>query len=116
MHNFRKLKVWQKAVKLVKPVYKLASKLPVEENYALTSQIKRACSSISANIAEGAGRNTDKDFAKFLSIAQGSCFELESHLIVADTLEFISEDDLKAMEINIIEIEKMLNTMITKFS
>jgi len=116
MHNFKKLIVWQKAVELVKLVYKLTIQFPNDEKYALTSQIKRACTSISANIAEGSGRGTNKDFARFLSIAQGSCFELESHLIVAETLEFISEEDLLNMKNKIIEIEKILSTMITKFS
>ena len=116
MHNFRKLIVWQKAVEIVRPIYELTMKFPNEEKYALTSQVKRSCTSVSANIAEGAGRNTNKDFARFLSIAQGSCFELESHLIVAETLEFISKEDLSIMENKIIEIEKMLSTMIIKFS
>ena len=114
MHNFRKLNVWTKAINLVKPVYILANKFPNEEKYTLISQVKRVVTSISANIAEGAGRGTQKDFERFLSIAQGSCFEVENHLIVAETLDFISLEELDNILPEIHEIQKMLNAMITR--
>ena len=114
MHNFRKLNVWIKAIKLVKPVYALANKFPIEEKFSLISQVKRAVTSISANIAEGAGRGTQKDFERFLSIAQGSCFEVENHLIVAETLDFISLEELELILPDIHEIQRMLNAMITR--
>jgi len=114
MHNFRKLNVWVKAIEIVKPIYALANKFPSEEKFALISQIKRAVTSVSANIAEGAGRGTQKDFERFLSIAQGSCFEIENHLIVAETLDFITSNELENILPEIHEIQKMLNAMITR--
>ena len=108
MNNFRELKVWQKARAIVKDIYFLTSKFPVEEKYALTSQIKRATVSISSNIAEGSGRSTKPDFAKFLDISLGSCYEVESDLIIASDLSFISEIELEKIIPKIQEIEKML--------
>lgn len=108
MNDFRELKVWQKARFIVKEVYSLTSKFPIEEKYALISQIKRATISISSNIAEGSGRSTKPDFAKFLDISLGSCYEVESDLIIAADLSFISENALNIIIPKIQEIEKML--------
>jgi four helix bundle protein len=76
MRNFRELKVWEKAHELTLLVYRNTKSFPKEELYGLTSQIRRACSSIPANIAEGCGRQTEKDFSRFLQIAFGSASEL----------------------------------------
>ncbi len=92
MHNFRELKIWQKGRTLVKDVYELTTFLPKEETFGLTSQIKRSVISIPSNIAEGAGRGSDKDFNRFLDIAYGSCFELETQLILCVDLTYISEE------------------------
>lgn len=108
MNNFRELKVWQKARAIVKDVYLLTKKFPNDEKYALTSQIKRAAISISSNIAEGSGRSTNSDFAKFLDISLGSCYEIEHDFILASDLLFISENELKTIISKIIEIERML--------
>ena len=78
MHNYKELKVWQKAVQLSTAVYSLCSELPAEEKYGLKSQMQRCSVSIASNIAEGAGRNSNKEFKYFLSIANGSCYELET--------------------------------------
>jgi four helix bundle protein len=108
MNNFRELKVWQKARAIVKDVYGLTISFPDDEKYALTSQIKRASVSISSNIAEGSGRNTDADFAKFLDISLGSCYEIENDFILASDLLFISKNELKTITDKIQEIERML--------
>ncbi|MGV6861394.1 MAG: four helix bundle protein [Putridiphycobacter sp.] len=78
MHNFRELKVWNKAIEIVEGIYLLAKKLPESEKFTFTSQITRCSISIPSNIAEGAGRGTNKDFIRFLNMATGSCYELET--------------------------------------
>jgi four helix bundle protein len=108
MHNFKELIVWQKARKLVKDVYLTISLFPEDEKYGLISQIRRASVSIPANIAEGAGRNTDKDFGRFLDIANGSCFELETLLILAVDLDYLSKSKYDIILKDIEEIQKMI--------
>ena len=108
MHNYKKMKIWMEARILVKSVYKISRKLPKEELYGLTSQIRRAVVSIPANIAEGAGRGTDRDFCHFLDIARGSLFELDTLLILANDLEYISEEELNPVFNSISEIVKMM--------
>ena len=108
MHNFKELIVWQKARKLVKDVYLTISLFPEDEKYGLISQIRRASVSIPANIAEGAGRNTDKDFGRFLDIAHGSCFELETLLILAVDLDYLSKSKYDIILKDIEEIQKMI--------
>ena len=108
MHNYKEMKIWQKARKLVKVVYKISKKLPKEELYGLTSQIRRAIVSVPANIAEGAGRGTDRDFCHFLDIARGSLFELDTLLILSSDLEYVSEEELNPVFESINEIIKMM--------
>jgi four helix bundle protein len=91
MKDFRQLKVWEKSHQLALSVYKATKKFPKEELYGLTSQIRRASMSIPTNIAEGCGRNTDKEFARFLQIAMGSASETEYQLILARDLEFFQQ-------------------------
>lgn len=76
MHKIEELKIWQKSIELTKLVYELVAVLPSNEKYGLISQIKRSSISIPSNIAEGAGRNSNKEFKHFLSIANGSSYEL----------------------------------------
>jgi len=108
MHQFKELLVWQKAVDLVVSVYDALSSFPEEEKFGLSSQIKRAATSIPSNIAEGAGRNTNKDFRYFLSISKGSINELQTQLIIAQRLNLLSEEKLQSLEERIVEISKML--------
>ena len=108
MHNYKKMKIWQDATIQVTAVYKISKKLPKEELYGLTSQIRRAAVSIPANIAEGAGRGTDRDFCHFLNIARGSLFELDTLLILANDLEYVSEEELNPVFNSINEIVKMM--------
>lgn len=111
MHNYKKLKVWEKAIELATDVYSLTASFPAEEKYNLVSQMRRSAISISSNIAEGAGRNTDKDFSRFLSIAYGSLYELESQILVSVKLKFIKENILND---KIDELQKMIYTFIQK--
>lgn len=106
MHNVKELKIWQKAVDLATDIYQLTAHFPNEEKYGLTSQIRRAVVSISSNIAEGAGRNSDKEFVQFLSIANGSAYELQTQLIISRNLGLINaslEDILDRID----QIQKM---------
>jgi four helix bundle protein len=92
MHDFRKLEVWQEAKQLTKQIYKEVQKFPKEEMFGLSSQIKRAAISVPSNIAEGAGRKTDKDFANFLSYAIGSAYEIETQLELSAELGFMDKE------------------------
>jgi four helix bundle protein len=91
MRSFHDLLVWQEAHQVTLAVYKATAEFPRDELYGLTSQIRRAVSSISANIAEGCGRATDADFARFCQIAMGSSSELEYHLLLCLDLGFIDK-------------------------
>lgn len=82
VHNFRKMDVWKNAMELTKSVYKMLAEIPMDEKFGLKSQISRCAVSIASNIAEGSGRSTDKDFSHFLSMSLGSCYELETQLIL----------------------------------
>ena len=93
MRPHRNLEAWSKAVDFVVVVYRMTESFPKEEKFGLTSQIRRAAVSIPANIAEGAGRTSDKEFAHFLSNAQGTASELETELIIAQRLGYLSEQN-----------------------
>lgn len=114
MKDFKKLKIWQRSHKVTLSVYKASSKFPGEEIYDLTSQIRRSAISVPSNIAEGCGRNSDAELARFLVIASGSAFELLSQLILSKDLEYLSEADFKVLETELTEIMKMINTFIQK--
>lgn len=88
MRNFRKLHVWNDARALVKEVYFLTNQLPQTEKFGLISQINRCAISIPANIAEGSPKDSQKDFVRFLQISLGSSYELETHLIICNDLDF----------------------------
>jgi len=107
-HNFRELKVWQKARKAVKEIYLLTDSFPSEEKFGIISQIRRAAISISCNISEGAGRGTDKYFARFLDLAEGSANEVINLLFLSFDLEFISEEQQNHFLETYEEINKML--------
>ena len=108
--SYKDLLIWQKGIKIVCLVYPLVKSFPQEELYALTSQIKRASISIPSNIAEGYGRNTDKSFSHFLDISRGSLFEIETQLLIANELGFITNETLYPEILSQIEEEsKMIN-------
>jgi four helix bundle protein len=108
MRNFRELSVWAKAHELAVVVYRGTCEFPKYEMYGLTSQIRRAASSIGANIAEGAGRGSDADFCRFLQISLGSANELHNHLLLAKDLGFLTEIDFVELEGRTREIQRML--------
>lgn len=108
MHNFKELKIWQISRKLVKDIYEITVTFPTSEKYGLISQLRRCVVSIPANIAEGSGRNTDKDFSHFLNISLGSAYELETLLILSCDVGLITQDQLERISIRISEIQKMI--------
>ncbi len=108
MNYFKELKVWQKAIELVTNTYLKTQSFPKEEIYGLTSQIGRCAVSIPSNIAEGCGRNTPKDFNKFLGISLGSAFEFETQLIISNNLNFINQEDFNFLESEIQHIQNMI--------
>lgn len=114
MKNFRELKVWEKAHELTLAVYKATVAFPKEELYGLTSQIRRSSSSIPANIAEGCGRRSDAEFARFLQISMDSASELEYHLLLARDLSFLHQATYEDLNREVIEIKRMLATFIQK--
>ncbi|CAM1374017.1 four helix bundle protein [Tenacibaculum xiamenense] len=107
MHKVEDLKIWQKAIQLAKTVYLLTAELPLDEKYELTSQIKRSATSISSNIAEGAGRNSQKEFKHFLNIANGSSYELYTQLILLSELNLTDKNKVQPIIELCIEIQKM---------
>ncbi|OGZ07830.1 MAG: hypothetical protein A3C93_05925 [Candidatus Lloydbacteria bacterium RIFCSPHIGHO2_02_FULL_54_17] len=111
MRGYKDLIVWQRSIELTSLVYTLVRDFPKEELFGLTSQIKRAAVSIPANIAEGSGRRTEKDFRHFLSIAYGSALELETHLIITKGFSFGKIDLYDKIEKILTEVLKMLNKM-----
>ncbi|GGF69256.1 four helix bundle protein [Wenyingzhuangia marina] len=108
MHNFRELKIWKISKDFCKEVYLVTKSFPKSEIYGLTSQLNRAVVSIPSNIAEGCGRETSKDLARFITIALGSAYEIETQLIIAFELEFIKEEDFETLLFKIKQIQKML--------
>jgi len=111
MHNFKELVIWKKARELAKEIYLLCDGFPKTEMYGMSSQMKRAVISIPSNIAEGAGRTTDMEFCRFLDIATGSAFELETQLYLACDFGFISELSLQEIIPKIESLEKMIYTL-----
>ncbi len=108
MKDFRQLKVWEKSHQLALAVYKATKDFPKEELYGLTSQIRRSSMPIPTNIAEGCGRNTDAEFARFLQIAMGSASEAEYQLILARDLEFLSKGSYERFHNDGEEVKRML--------
>lgn len=108
MDNYKNLKIWNKSIDLAIEVYHLTAEFPAEEMYGITSQIRRSSVSISSNIAEGAGRFTNKDFNRFINIAYGSSCELESQLIISLRLGYISDNEFQTVNKTINQIQKMM--------
>lgn len=109
--DYKQLKVWQKAMDLTVEIYGLVKHLPKEETYALSDQIRRAAVSIPSNIAEGQGRNSDKEFANFLSIARGSLWELETQVELCERFNYIDQNLKSKVFEHTTEISKMLNAL-----
>ena len=108
MRDFHNLLIWQRSHQLTLDVYKVSQSFPKEELFGLTSQIRRAISSIPTNIAEGCGRNSNKDFAHFLQIAIGSASEVEYELLLAHDLQYINKDEYERLINETVAIRKMI--------
>ena len=116
IRSYRDLVVWQKAIFVAKLVYTLVKRLPREELFALSSQMRRAAISIPSNIAEGHARNSTKEFLQFLSIAKGSKAELETQLILCVEINYLSAVDIAPIMFLLEEIGKMINSLITSLT
>lgn len=114
MKDFRGLQVWNKAHELIQQIYAETQAFPKEERYGLTSQVRRAGVSIAANIDEGCGRGSDKDFGRFLQIAMGSASETEYLLLLARDLGFLAEDSHDAFDCQTAEVKRMLASLILR--
>ena len=114
MSHFKKILVWQKSISLVTKIYTATSIFPKEEMFGLTSQIRRSSVSIPSNIAEGAGRESTKDFLRFLYISLGSIFEMQTQLEIAKNITYIKEEEFNNLYEDSREIERMLVSFIKK--
>jgi four helix bundle protein len=111
MRNFRNLQVWAEAMEIVKDVYHITEKLPKDEKFGLTSQMRRAAISIPANIAEGSSRRTSVDFARFLDIALGSSFELETYIELIEKVHKSQMMDLPSFLSRLHQVQKRMNAL-----
>lgn len=109
--HFRELIVWQKAMEVAREVYRLMPMLPKEETYGMRSQITRAAVSIPSNIAEGWARESEKEKAQFLAIAQGSLAELDTQLTLCEQIGWFAEKETLQARAAMIEVGKMLTTL-----
>jgi len=109
--TFKDLLVWQEAMNLVEMIYLQTSSFPKEEIYGLTNQVRRAAVSIPANIAEGNGRISRKEYLRFLYIANGSMKELETHLLIAERLNFLAKESLEKIQVKMQTVGKLLTLL-----
>ena len=111
-HNFKKLDVWERGRRLVKTIYDVTSEYPSSEKFGLTSQTRRCAVSIPSNIAEGSGRNSNKQMTHFCSIGRGSAFELETQIILGQDLGFLPVTKSRELLLEISQIQRMLDGLI----
>jgi four helix bundle protein len=114
MVGFRQLKVWEKSHQMTLAAYRITSAFPRDERYGMSSQLRRSAASIGANIAEGCGRRSRREFARFLTIALGSASEFEYHLLLAFDLGLVEAGDYQLLEANVTEAKRMLTGFIKK--
>jgi len=114
MKDFKELRVWAKAHEFTVLIYSLTRSFPRDEVYGLTSQIRRSAVSVGANIAEGCGRRSDGEMARFLQIARGSASETEYHLLLAKALGFLPKDDYQKVEQKLAEVQRMLTVLVQR--
>ena len=110
MHNYKNLHIWQEGINLARKIYEVTGHFPANEKYGIVSQMTRAAVSIPSNIAEGAGRNSNKDFANFLSIAIGSIFELHTQIAICEQIGYINEETTKQLEQQIYTLQQQITT------
>ena len=114
MRNFRTLNIWRQGIQLVIDIYKLSEQLPTEEKFGLKRQICRAAVSIPSNIAEGCSRPSEAEYGRFLEIALGSAFEVETQLIIIQKLHLVSSDQIEKLQTFLDIEQKMINSLISK--
>ena len=110
--SYKELEIWKKAMDLTVEVYKITGSFPPQEKFGLISQMQRAATSIPANIAEGWGRGTTKEYVRFLRVARASLMELETHLILAQRLGYLPKDNLQPLQQEITTLGKGINALI----
>ena len=108
MHQFKELLIWKKSRYFCSEIYSITASFPSDEKFGITNQLRRASVSIPSNIAEGSSRNSNKDFARFLEIAIGSGYEIETQLLIASDLKFLKLEKLEELLISLDEIIKMI--------
>jgi len=114
--SYRDLIVWQKAMDMTESLYRIVKKLPKEETYALSDQMRRAAISIPSNIAEGFGRNSKKEYLQFLYIANGSVSELETQLMLCVRINYLKESEIQSILTLLSEIGKIIMTITKKLN
>lgn len=114
MSHFRTLLIWQKSMTLVTAIYQSTRKFPKEELFGLTSQLRRCSVSIPSNIAEGSGRESDKDYIRFLNISVDSLFELQTQLEIAKNIDYLTQEEFNKQYEDTRELERMLFSFIKK--
>ncbi len=114
IQSYRDLIVWQKSIELVKSVYTLIREFPKYETYGLSDQLRRSSVSVPSNIAEGQARQHTGEFRQFLYISLGSIAEVDTQIIIAEQLNYISKEEAKEIQQRIIEIQKMLRSLIAR--
>jgi four helix bundle protein len=112
--DFKNLTAWSKAHELTLRVYCVTKSFPRDEAFGLTSQLRRACASIPANIAEGCGRSGDVELARFLTIASGSASEVEYHLLLAHDLKYLSQAEYGQLNGQVNELKRMLTAFVQR--
>jgi four helix bundle protein len=112
MKNFKELRIWQKGFEIAVEVYNLVQTFPSTEKFGLSSQATRCAISIPSNVAEGSSRKSDKDYSRFIEIALGSCFELETQLLIAKAVNYGDKSLIDAVLVQLNEEEKMLSAFI----
>ncbi|MBS2211604.1 four helix bundle protein [Carboxylicivirga mesophila] len=112
MKTYKEIHAWQKAMELVTDIYSITDSYPENEKFGLTNQIRRAAVSVPSNIAEGFGRNSLPDFIRFLNIARGSLFELQTQVEISLNLGFLARDNYGEIDAKTEEIAKLLNALI----
>jgi len=112
--SYKDLEIWKKGILLSMEIYSLTSTFPTDEKYGLTSQIRRATTSIPANIAEGYGRESGKNYIQFLKISRGSLYELDTFLTIALGLKYLTKEQRNYLNDKTEELSKMINSLIKK--
>jgi len=113
MHRFKDLEVWRQSRKFCTHIYQVTGEYPNTEKFGIVNQLRRASVSVPSNIAEGASRISNKDFSRFLRIALGSCYEIETQLLISNDLEFISNKGLSMLQEKLTSIIKMLSKLVS---